>query len=377
MRKNILIFGHSYGPQFIDINNQYTQSFSKDKYHVIVVYLTGKPDEEIRTKHVADEVIFLNEPKKAVRGLKIGSVKKMIDICRKKNIEVAICHRYKPTYIMLWVALFHKLSALFFVMHELGTLRSIPRRLLIAALAKKNMIFAGVSDAVRNDMRKDIWQVPKERVITLHNMIDVEFTESKLLDRDAARAQLNLSSDSFVFGNVGRLVKNKDQKTLIKAFAIIKRNCPQAKLVIVGMGELEEELKQLAAAHHVAEDVIFTGFVRDGFRYMKAFDVYISSSTQEAFGRVLLEAMIAQVPIIATNVNGVPEVIGDSGPLINAADPNKLAAEMLIAYRTSSSERHRWAMQGYERAVKYFSQHRFNELFWQLPLLKKLSNELN
>lgn len=373
MRKQILIFGHSYGPQFIDINNQYTRLFDQNKYEVTVIYLTGEPSDQIKNKHQAENVVFLNKSKQSIRGLKISVIKQMFALCREKQFEIVICHRYKPSYIMMWVAQFCKIPALFFVMHELGTLAHISRRLIIAGLLKENMIFAGVSNAVRDNMRKDIWRVPDNRVITLHNMIDVESTEANLFDRTTAREKLNLSPDAFVFGNLGRLVKNKDQKTLIHAFATIKPQCPRAKLVIVGAGQLENELKTQVESLQLNNDVIFTGFLADGFRYMQAFDTYISSSTQEAFGRVLLEAMIAQVPIIATKVNGVPEVIAETGPLISAANPNALAAEMLKAYQASSEELQTWGSRGYTRATTHFSLQRFNEIFWQLPLIQKLS----
>ncbi len=368
MRKNILIFGHSFGPQFIDINNQYTDVFDKNQFEVTVVYLTGEPDEAIRQKHTADEVIFLNSPKKSIRHLKMSVIKKMLTLCRKKNFARIICHRYKPSYIMMWVAQFIKLPPCFFVMHELNTLSSFARKMTVAVLARETMFFAGVSDAVRDDIRRSIWRVPAERVITLHNMIDVEKTESQLLEKNAARKHLNLSADDFLFGNMGRLVKNKDQETLIRAFAKIKPACPRAKLVIVGKGELETFLKNLAQELHVASDVIFTGFLQDSFRYMKAFDAYISSSSQEAFGRVLLEAMIAEIPIIATAVHGVPEVVGNAGPLIPAKNPEKLATEMLNAYQSSSETLQHWGKVGYLRAKQTFSHQKFMEIFWQLPV---------
>lgn len=367
MRKNILIFGHGYATQFIDINNQYTQLFDPQQYEITIVYLVGEPNEAIRQKHIADHVIFLNAPKTCVRGLKIPLIKQMLTLCRDKQFEIVFCHRYKPSYIMMWVALFYRIPRMFFIMHELNTLSYISRKIMTAILAQKNMFFAGVSDAVRDNIRQDIWRIPPKRVITLHNMIDVEFTEGKLLDRQTARNHLGLENDVFLFGNLGRLVKNKDQKTLIEAFSIIKPLCPNAKLIILGEGQLEQHLKKQARRLNLSNDIIFTGFMPDGFRYMKAFDTYISSSTQEAFGRVLLEAMIAQVPIIATKVNGVPEVIGDAGVLIDAANPKLLANAMLKAYQSPAHDLNRWGGQGYLRAITHFSQQKFKELFWSLP----------
>ena len=371
MRKNVLLFGHGYGTQFIDISNQYTKLFDKNKYAVTVVYLVGEPDEAIRKRHLADQVIFLNSPKKSVRGLKIDAIKRMLALTREKNFEMVVCHRYKPTYVMLWVSRFHPIPSLISVMHELGTLSSFARKILIAALAKDNIIFAGVSNAVRDDLRQSIWRIPSERVITLYNMLDVDLTEPKLLSRKEARQQLGLSDDTFVFGTIGRLAKNKDQTTLIQAFSKIKNLCPKAKLIILGDGILESELKQLTHSLHLQDDVVFTGYRNDAFRFTKAFDVFISSSIQEAFGRVLLEAMIAKTPIIATRVNGIPEVIGDSGILIDCNKPAELAAEMLKAYQMDVSKLSEWGEKGYQRVNNHFSLKQFNEIFWQIPMIQK------
>jgi len=369
MRKNILIFGHGYATQFIDISNQYTQIFNKDKYNVTVAYLIGEPDEQIRKKHLAENVIFINSPKKSTRGLKLIALKQMLALHREKNFEIVICHRYKPGYIMLLVSLFRKIPLLFTVMHELGTLNHLMRKIMIATLAKDNAIFAGVSNAVRDDLRKTIWNIPKERIITLYNMIDTDLTEPKFLSPEQARLELNISPNHFVFGTIGRLAKNKDQKTLLTAFASIKSQCPNSKLVIIGDGQLETELKNQAEKLKIAEDVIFTGFLADGYRLMKAFDVYISSSIQEAFGRVLLEAMLAKLPIIATRVNGVPEVVGDCGILIDPANPEVLSEKMLTLYQSSKLKE--IGELGYQRVTHHFSLQRFKEIFWNLDGVKE------
>jgi len=78
MRKNILIFGHGYATQFIDINNQYTRLFDPNKFNVTVVYLTGEPNDTVRKRHLTNNVIFLNSPPRSTRGLKIYAIKKNV-----------------------------------------------------------------------------------------------------------------------------------------------------------------------------------------------------------------------------------------------------------------------------------------------------------
>jgi glycosyltransferase involved in cell wall biosynthesis len=369
MRKQILILGHNYATQFIDIYNQYTRLFDQDKYEVTVAYLSGEPDAEVRKRTIAENVLFLNFPKASIRMLKISAIRRLLGICREKNFEIVICHRYKPAYIMMWVAQWHKIPALVFVMHELGTMSSVNRRMLIACLARKNMLFAGVSNAVRDDMRKDLWRVPPERVATLYNMLDVEMTEPNLLEREAARKALNLPDDAFVFGTIGRLAKNKNQKNLIHAFSLIKVQYPRAKLIIIGDGVLEDSLREQVKAYGLNDDVILTGFLAGGYRYMKAFDCFVLPSTQEAFGRVLLEAMIAKLPVIAARVHGIPEVVADAGTLINPHNSDELADAMRHIAALTSEARAQLGEYAHQHVVSHFSIPKFHEQFWQLPLI--------
>lgn len=374
MRKNILILGHNHATQFIDIFNQYTRLFDKDKYEVTVAYLTGKPSDEVRERTIAENVLFLDIPKKTVRSLKIGAIRQLHQLCRQKQFQIVICHRYKPSYTMMWVAQFCKIPALIFVMHELKTMSHLNRQLLIAALARKNMMLAGVSNAVRDDIKKDLWSFPKERITTLYNAIDFDLVEPALLSRDEARKALNLGKDDFVFGHLGRLAINKDQTSLIQAFSKIKANLPQAKLVIVGDGELEAKLKEQTKALNLTQDVIFTGFIQSAFRYMKAFDCFVLSSIQEAFGRVLLEAMVAKLPLIATKANGIPEVIGDSGVLIEPRDVDGLSSAMQEIYSLSESERKLKGEKAYQHALANFSIPQFTTQFWQLPVFATIKD---
>lgn len=375
MRKNILIIGHNYATQFIDVYNQYTRLFDREHYHVTIAYLTGKDNPEVRERTLADEVIFLDAAKSSIRGLKIDQIKRLLNLCREKQYDMVICHRYKPSYLMMWVAQFQHIPALIFVMHELGTMASIKRRLLIACLYRQNMLFAGVSNAVRDDIRKHIWRVPKENVVTLYNVIDVELTKPQLYTRTEARRALNLPADSFIFGHLARLVANKDQESLIRAFSFIKSKCANAKLVIVGDGVLESQLKHQVKSLHLEHDVIFTGFVKNGFRYMRAFDCFVLSSIQEAFGRVLLEAMIAHCPIIATRSNGIPEVVGDAGILTPARDSVALSAAMNKIYSLTEEERVQIAEKAYQHMLTHYALPAFQQTFWNLPLIQQCSSE--
>lgn len=361
MRKNVLIFGHDYTTQFVDIYNQYSRVFDKNLYHITVVFLTGEPSDEIVQRTLADEIIFLNFPKKNVRGLKIKPIVKLFHLAKAKKFQFVICHRYKPSYIMMCVAKLIPIPKMIMVMHELRTMAAIGRQLVVTCLRQKNMLYGGVSNAVRNDMRQSLRFVPKQKIITLYNMIDVELVEQQMLSRDDARAALGIRNDAFVFGNLARLVPNKDHMTLLKAFASQSILAQQTQLMILGVGHLEQYLQQ-----HAGPNVIFKKFIPCGYKYLKAFDCFVLSSVQEAFGRVLLEAMVAKIPIIATRVHGIPEVMGDVGIVVPARDPIALGKALAHIYACPAKERAQIGNKGYQHACAHFSIQKFKQDFWGL-----------
>jgi glycosyltransferase involved in cell wall biosynthesis len=105
---------------------------------------------------------------------------------------------------------------------------------------------------------------------------------------------------------------------------------------------------------------------------MPALDCFVLSSKQEAFGRVLLEAMIAKLPIISTRTNGIPEVVGDSGIIVEPNNAGALAAEMKKIYLSSAEQQQENGNKAYQRAIDYFSIPCFQNTFWGLPLTQGL-----
>lgn len=368
-RKNILILGHNYGTQFIDICNQYALSFDPVHYHVTVAYLSGAADETIRARTHAEEVIFFNFRQRDIRGAKLLPIKKLITLCRERQFSTVIAHRYKPIYVMLWTAYFCKIPQLFCVMHAMHTLKSLPRKLLIAALAQPSIYFAGVSQAVRDDLRPHLWRIPNERVLTLYNCIDIPTTESRLLNRQTVRDYFQIAPDAFVLGTVARLAPEKDHQNLLRAFAKIAPLYPHAILLLMGDGPLMQSLKLLAQQLKISQRILFCGFVPNASHYMRVFDTFVLCSTKEAFGRVLLEAMTANIPVIGTKTDGIPEVIADAGLLVDAGDPDQLAQAMQTMLTQTPQEHARSQQIVYEHVEKNFSLTEFKKTFEKLLLV--------
>ena len=146
---------------------------------------------------------------------------------------------------------------------------------------------------------------PASRIVTLRNGVDLErFSPG---NREAARASLKL--ERFTLLSVGSLIPRKGHELIIAALAEL----PDAELLIAGSGPMRSELERAAQAHDVAARVRFLGEIAhdaltDAYR---AADIFVLASSREGWANVLLEAMACGTPVVATNVNGTPEVVRD------------------------------------------------------------------
>jgi glycosyltransferase involved in cell wall biosynthesis len=128
--------------------------------------------------------------------------------------------------------------------------------------------------------------------------------------------------------SAGRLSEVKGFTYLIKAAAILKKTRDDLVFVVSGEGKLELELKKEAAAAELEESFIFYGFAADIYPFLKGCDLFVLSSILEGMPNVVMEAMAMHKPVVATNVNGVGELMvdGKTGFIVPPKDPEALAA---------------------------------------------------
>ncbi len=328
----VLQFCHGYDGPFLDCARQYAALFLGTPYKVCTVYLTGQPSEEVVQGSASDEVIFLDYSSRDVRGLKLRAVRDIRKIAATRRFSFCIAHRFKPVY----VALLGTALPVIGVHHAFGDYKRRSRR-LFANFYRKRLALLGVSNAVRDDIRACLPDWSAERIETLYNRIDVEAVQAEQIPRSAARDFLGLPEDAWVAGNVGRLHPDKDQATLIRAFAQALPGLPAGSLLaIMGSGRLEASLKSLAAELGIAEQARFLGQVPHGRRYFKAFDLFALTSDHEPFGMVLLEAMAAGVPVVCSDCGGGAEVVMDARMRFTLRSCDELADRLLhIAQLTS------------------------------------------
>jgi glycosyltransferase involved in cell wall biosynthesis len=174
-----------------------------------------------------------------------------------------------------------------------------------------------------------IGAVPAHLLEVVPNAVDTEHFRHRSEARAAVRTELGLGNE-FVWIAVGRFEEPKDYPTMITAFAQLTSRRPTSRLLLVGKGSLREQVERLVQAAGLTSQVRFLGVRRDVPELMSAADGYVLSSAWEGMPVVLLEAAAVGLPIVATRVGGVPEVVehGSTGLLVPPRDPASLTRGM-------------------------------------------------
>ncbi|MGB5813068.1 MAG: glycosyltransferase [Polyangiales bacterium] len=145
------------------------------------------------------------------------------------------------------------------------------------------------------------------------------------LRRERARDQLGLDSSAFVVGCAARLSPEKNHAVLLEAFARLRRQEPRAVLLCAGEGPLGDQLRALTQEANLESHVRWLGAIDDMSAFYAALDVCTLSSDREGLPLSLLEAMSFGVPVVATEVGGIPELLDDdAGIVVPPGDPNTL-----------------------------------------------------
>lgn len=212
--------------------------------------------------------------------------------------------------------------------------------------------FVAASDAIRTILLRN--GVPPERVATVHEGIDIgQVTRTAAID---ARKEFSFPSDSTIVGNIAALVPHKGQKYFVEAAALVAKEMPNARFVILGEGELRSSLESQIRQFKLERTILLGGFRPDVLALLKGFDLLVMSSVTEGLGTSLLDAMAAEIPIVATTAGGIPEVVqdGETGLLVPPQNGRALA-EAILTLLKDADRRRQLATAGLARVQQKFS----------------------
>lgn len=230
-----------------------------------------------------------------------------------------------------------------------------------AAVLKRADRVIVVSSAL-SELAEKLYPPTARKLHLIPNGIDVDSLHATSLsvrnDKQAVLKKFGLTvSSDFLIGTVTRIIREKGVFELVEAFDEIAKTMPNTRLLIIGDGPAREELILEISRLHVASKIHLLGWIRNAAYLMGIFDVFVLPSWSEGMPISIMEAMAAGVPVIASNVGGIPELISDgvTGSLVPARDSKRLA-KAILDLLNNPKKRQQFGQAAYETISARFKQ---------------------
>jgi len=259
----------------------------------------------------------------------IRTVFDLMFLIKKKNIHILHCHGYGATTFGRLAGMLMRKPV---IVHEHMVDDNMPfyQRFTDRLLSPTTTIGIAISKAVYEFMHAER-SMTSSKMRLVYNAIPEHFIRSFSLEQKTVLAnEFGLNLDKPIIGIVGRLDPIKGHKDFILAAEKLLKKIPEAQFVIVGGGDLREELELLTHKLGCNESVKFLGHQKDVLSIVDLFDVFVCCSHIEGLGLVVAEAMALAKPVVGTRVGGIPEIVKDgvTGILVSPRAVDELADAM-------------------------------------------------
>lgn len=291
--------------------------------HLVVTFQEGDAENEFQRECLKQEIpVALIHTRHSYQWSAVQQLRKLI---AEKQPAILCCHGYKPLILSFLAkrAAFPPVLA-FSRGHTSENLKIrvfeyIERKLSACA----NTIVA-VSQGYAETLKAH--GVRADRIEVIANAIQPGKFTAHIARKEQTRQELGFTRDDVLIGTAGRLSPEKAQTDLIAAFSLFCKQHTHVHLLICGDGPLRAALEK-KSAESGCRNIHFLGHRTDFDKLMPMFDVFVLPSLTEGLPNVLLEAAASRVPIVATRVGGVPEIItdGESGWLVEPGNVHQLA----------------------------------------------------
>ncbi|MBU1151475.1 glycosyltransferase family 4 protein [Patescibacteria group bacterium] len=282
-------------------------------------------------------------------------------IIKEEKPDLLHAHIWNPASCRYaYLAAKHTHTPMIITEHDpfaLPLLKNLIKKYLIKPLQK----IITVSKNNANLLRK-LYPAHSQKIEVIHNGIDTNWWQSQLLrfteeDRKEIKTQLfHAKENTLIVTTIAELHERKGLKYLIQAIPSVVEKYPNTKFVIIGEGKERANLEKLVSKLKMEAHVSLIGRQSEIPKLLKASNIFVLPSLREAFGLVNAEAMISPLPVVASDVGGISEIVknGETGILVEPKDSKGLTRgiNQLIA---SPKLREKMAIAGFERVQKHFS----------------------
>lgn len=302
-------------------------NLKREQYdNILIISEDYKKDEE-RFKNLISKIYYVPMQRNINFKSIFLSVKKVKKILKEVKPDIVYMHSSMAGGVGRIATLFNKKVKKIYNAHgwyfnaEIGKKKRKIYEILERILARNTDMIVNISQSEYDSaIQRKI--APKEKMCIINNGIDFKKFEFCEKYRIETRKSMNISDDEIVIGVVGRISAQKDPITTIKAFKEVHKKYSKTKLIYIGSGDLEEDVRKIAIENNIDKDIIITGWIENTEKYISALDIALLPSKWEGFGLAIIEYMACKKPIVATNVGGIKNIICDEtkGLLVEMED---------------------------------------------------------
>ena len=258
-----------------------------------------------------------------------------ITLLKGKRIDIIHSHRYKENLLALLLGKALRVRNLISTLHGLpepalgnangAIVTGLKARLNYFIMRNTFSSIAAVSEGMRNVLVRD-YDFPKGKVVVVYNGIEVP-RGIQLHNRES----IQFPNRHFHIGTIGRMVSVKGYDLFLEVAGEMIRQTTKVRFSILGEGPLKEKLVRKARELKVEGHVEFVSERPDPFTFYQDLDLYLNTSLNEGIPMSILEAMACGLPVVATNIGGIPEIIshGEDGLLVEGREPKKYVQSCL------------------------------------------------
>ena len=282
--------------------------------------------------------------------LDVFSALKIARLCRKKGFNILHLHTSHALSLGLLAKLFCPQLKLIAVRRVDFPIRNNVFSKIKYSTQKLDRIVT-ISGGIRSVLLS--CGIDAKKIELIHSGIDLQRFKDSKIDEEF-KNKYNPKNKN-VIGTVAAFADHKDYPNLLKAAKIVLGKRKDVIFIALGSGRQEEKIYTIHKALNLKNGFIFMGFKENVGSFLKLFDIFVLSSKQEGLGTSILDAQTVGLPVVATNVGGIPEAVasGENGLLVPSGDPQKLA-EAILKMVEDRSLRVRLGKNG-KKSVKRFS----------------------